>query len=109
MIEQENDEEPLAAIDARLTELQAMADVREGAAQKALRKAAGLDRESFQNVRDLQEHSRLLERVVTDSEWLDVLSTYIPSREGFLKVWDEKNKLTRERIEQEQKTLEDHP
>lgn len=91
----------------RLDELQGISKVRERAALAALENVAKkLDRGDFQIVTGLLEHSRLLERSATDAEWLDALSTYV-SPEILLGVWDKKNELTRERIEEEQKSAED--
>lgn len=109
MVEQGDVKKLTEALDARLDELGGIANVREQAAQATLKKAAEkLDQKDFQIATELQERSRLLERAATDSEWLNALSTHIPSLEIVLKVWDEKNELTRERIEQEQRVAEDH-
>lgn len=101
MVEQ-GDAKILEVLDARLDELQGIANVREQAAQATLKKLAKMDERNFQFANELQERSRLLERAVTDSEWLDALSTHISSPGTVLRIWDEKNELTRERIEQEQ-------
>lgn len=103
MVEQGDVNKSMEIFDARCVELQGIADVREGAAQAIVKMAIeNLNPENFQIAVDLQNQSRLLERAVTDAEWLDALSTHISSPKIVLRIWDEKNEMTRERIEQEQ-------